>query len=119
MTINEKYSIDGDNIERPQLPPATTKLRALNTSIDPAILTNTAPAVTELLGKVLPPNDHLADAANKVLDGEDPSESMAKYTAAVNSRERRKVEGEDEAHEATQGGRSFHLLTRQLRPDRP
>ena len=82
MTINERYSLT-ENTDRPQLPGVTAKLKALQTTIDPALTSIKIPVVMDLLRQVMHISNHLEDAANQVLDGEDPSESMAKYAADV------------------------------------
>ncbi|PYI39793.1 hypothetical protein CVS30_03800 [Arthrobacter psychrolactophilus] len=78
-TIDEKYQLAGNNFEENPIPALAVKIRSLNTTLDPNLTRIKIPPVNELLHNVLHFSDHLADAANKVLDGEDPSESMAKY----------------------------------------
>lgn len=78
-TISAKYSLAGNNLEKNPVPALAVKIRSLNTTIDPNLTRIEIPPVNELMKNVLQFKDHLADAANKVLDGEDPSESMAKY----------------------------------------
>lgn len=78
-TIYAKYSLAGNNFEENPVPALAVKIRSLNTTLDPNLTRIKIPPVNELLQNVLQFSDHLADAANRVLDGEDPSESMAKY----------------------------------------
>jgi hypothetical protein len=67
-----------------QLGKFTTAIRPLHTSLPDALTKNTIIDAGRLINDVMPHADYLAEAADQVLDGQDPTDAMNRYATAAN-----------------------------------